>query len=418
MPHPQSKKSIAIIGAGPVGIEAALYAKSAGYQVRILEKGEVAHNVQQWKHVTFFSPFGMNHSQLGEKLLTQQGIPLPGDEEYLSGRAYLERYLLPLANSQFLKPHIITGCEALAVSRRGILKNEHIGDGQRAHFPFRILTRDRQGREKIYESDYLIDASGSYGNPNWLGDGGIPAPGELANRERIQYGLEDIAGSAKSRYAGKTTLLVGDGHSAATSIVALAQLMEENPHTRATWITRGEGETPLLPIPGDPLKERERIVREANRLTAHPNVRRIKNAAVNALEYDERSEKFRVEADTPEGALLLEVDHIIANVGYSPDNDIYRELQVHECYASRAPMKLAAALLGQSSADCLTRPAPDAQVLRNPEPDFYIIGMKSYGKNSNFLLKTGFEQIRDVFRLISGDNALNLYRSEAAAVEE
>ncbi len=413
MYHPLNKKSILIIGAGPVGVEAALYAKSAGYRVRVLEKGEVAHHVQQWQHVTFFSPFGMNHSPLGGKLLTKQGVPLPANEKYLTGRAYLDSYLLPLANSQFLKPHIITGCEALAISRRGILKNEHIGDGQRAHFPFRILTRDRQGREKIYESDYLIDASGSYGNPNWLGDGGIPAPGELANRERIQYGLEDIAGSAKDRYAGKTTLLAGDGHSAATSIVALAQLMEENPQTRAIWITRGEGETPLLPIPDDPLQERARIVREANRLAGHPNVRRIQNAAVNALEYDERSGKFRVEASGPEGSLFLEVDHIIANVGYSPDNRIYRELQVHECYASRAPMKLAAALLGQSSADCLTRPAPDAQVLRNPEPDFYIIGMKSYGKNSNFLLKTGFEQIRDVFRLISGDNALDLYRREA-----
>lgn len=418
MPHPPIKKSILIIGAGPVGIEAALYAKSAGYQARILEKGEVAHNLQQWKHVTFFSPFGINHSPLGKKLLAKQGIPLPGDEEYLSGRAYLERYLLPLANSPFLKPHIITGCEALAVSRRGILKNEHIGDGQRANYPFRILTRDRQGREKIYESDYLIDASGSYGNPNWLGDGGIPAPGELANRHRIQYHLEDVAGEAKSKYAGKTTLVAGEGHSAATSIVALAQLMEENPRTRVTWITRGEGETPLLPIPDDPLQERARIVREANRLAGHPNVRWIKNAAVNALEYDERSGKFRVEASGPGGALFLEVDHVIANVGYSPDNNIYRELQVHECYASRAPMKLAAALLGQSSADCLTQPAPDAQVLRNPEPDFYIIGMKSYGKNSNFLLKTGFEQIRDVFRLISGDNALDLNRPEAAGAEE
>lgn len=418
MPHPPIKKSILIIGAGPVGIEAALYAKSAGYQVRILEKGEVAHNLQQWKHVTFFSPFGMNHSPLGKKLLAKQGVPLPGDEEYLTGRAYLERYLLPLANSQFLKPHIISGCEVIAVSRRGILKNEHIGDGQRANYLFRILTRDRQGREKIYESDYLIDASGSYGNPNWLGDGGIPAPGELANRHRIQYHLEDVAGEAKSKYAGKTTLVAGDGHTAATTMVALSRLMERDPHTKAIWITRSDRETPLVPIPDDPLKERERIVREANRLAGHPNVRRIQNAAVNALEYDERSGKFRVEASGPEGSLFLEVDHIIANVGYSPDNNIYRELQVHECYASRAPMKLAAALLGQSSADCLTQPAPDAQVLRNPEPDFYIIGMKSYGKNSNFLLKTGFEQIRDVFRLISGDNALDLNRPEAAGAEE
>ena len=108
---------------------------------------------------------------------------------------------------------------------------------------------------------------------------------------------------------------------------------------------------------------------------------------------------------------MLAVDNIIANVGFSPDNSIYRELQVHECYASRGPMKLAAALLSESSsADCLAQTSKGPGVLKNPEPDFYIIGMKSYGKNSNFLLKIGYEQIRDVFQLISEDESLDLYQ--------
>jgi hypothetical protein len=89
---------------------------------------------------------------------------------------------------------------------------------------------------------------------------------------------------------------------------------------------------------------------------------------------------------------------------------MYRELQVHECYASLGPMNLAAALLKQGSADCLQAPGQGGGTLRNPEPNFFILGAKSYGRNSQFLLRTGFEQIREVFRLITGKAELDLYR--------
>jgi hypothetical protein len=43
-------------------------------------------------------------------------------------------------------------------------------------------------------------------------------------------------------------------------------------------------------------------------------------------------------------------------------------------------------------------------VLRNPEPGFFIVGSKSYGRDSRFLLKVGLEQIRDVFALIVAES--------------
>jgi hypothetical protein len=89
-------------------------------------------------------------------------------------------------------------------------------------------------------------------------------------------------------------------------------------------------------------------------------------------------------------------------VGYSPDTALYRELQVHECYASLGPMKLAAALAGQAGADCLQQVGHGGETLRSPEPNFYILGAKSYGRNSHFLLRIGFEQVREAFGLITG----------------
>ena len=98
------------------------------------------------------------------------------------------------------------------------------------------------------------------------------------------------------------------------------------------------------------------------------------------------------------------------NVGYLPDNSIYRELQVHECYATSGPIELAASLLsGSSNSDCLAQTSAGPEVLKNPEPDFYIVGAKSYGRNSTFLIRMGLEQIRDVFTLITGNPELDLY---------
>jgi hypothetical protein len=110
-----------------------------------------------------------------------------------------------------------------------------------------------------------------------------------------------------------------------------------------------------------------------------------------------------------------DVERVVANVGYSPDAELYRELQVHECYATLGPMALAAALLKQGGGDCLAIGAQGANTLRNPEPNFYILGAKSYGRNAQFLLRTGFEQVREVFTLITGKPELNLYKGDASS---
>ncbi len=116
---------------------------------------------------------------------------------------------------------------------------------------------------------------------------------------------------------------------------------------------------------------------------------------VEGFEFNSATHRYRVALLVGEQTRVEEVDQVIVNTGFGPDNALYRELQVHECYASRAPMKLATALLGAGAADCLTTPAFGADVLVNPEPDFFILGHKSYGRSPNFLLETGYQQADD-----------------------
>jgi hypothetical protein len=108
---------------------------------------------------------------------------------------------------------------------------------------------------------------------------------------------------------------------------------------------------------------------------------------------------------------VANVDHVIANVGFRPDLDIFRELHVHQCYASEGPMGLAAALLAESGGggDCLRQSSRGIETLRNPEPGFFILGGKSYGRRSDYLMRAGREQIRDLFRYLEEDPELDLH---------
>ncbi|MDA1055642.1 MAG: hypothetical protein O3C40_35045 [Planctomycetota bacterium] len=406
---------IAVLGAGPIGLEAALYARFLGYDVDIYERGHVADNILRWGHVRMFSPFGMNRSTLGLAALRAQDesyLP-PGDEEILTGLEYADRYLLPLSQTDLLADHLRLGIEVIGVGRPELLKGEEIGTEERADSDFRILCRDTAGAETVVTAEVVIDTTGVFGNPNWAGEGGLPAIGEMAVRDRIEYGVPDILGSAQSQYASRKTLVIGAGYSAATTVVALAKLVEAAPDTHVTWLVRQASETgPIAPIVDDRLPERATLTIEANRLAAgaSPNVVFKPRTTLASVHYDEAAGKFHVELSGEQDG-RAEFDAIVANVGCRPDNRIYQELQVDECYATEGPMKLAAALQGSSTGDCLAQTAHGPQSLTNPEPDFYILGAKSYGRNPNFLVSIGLEQIRDLFTIIGDRQDLDLYET-------
>jgi hypothetical protein len=275
--------------------------------------------------------------------------------------------------------------------------------------------RDKQ-RERIEEADVVLDCTGVYAQHRWLGDGGIPAVGELQAEPQIAYGLDDVLGDRKSLYANKTTLVVGAGYSAAHTVSSLAQIALEHQTTWGIWLARGPASAPLKRIPNDPLKERDRLAVRANTLATRDddNIEFHAGTVVETVEFLGQDRGFKVTARGPDKNRTWEVDRIVANVGYTPDTNLYRELQVHECYASLGPMKLAAALSGTRDQDCLKQFCHGPETLRSPEPNFYILGAKSYGRNSNFLWRVGFDQVREAFTLITGDARLDLYQKKVA----
>ena len=398
---------LAIIGAGPVGLEAAARAARAGLATVLFDAGAVADHVRAWGWLRLFSPFEWNAGPAGLELLGGPEAELPAAGELLTGAELRARYLLPLAAALRSRVDLREGARVRDVSRADRLKGEALGEAARAEQPFRLLVEENGTEIEVF-ARAVFDCSGTYGRPNWAGPGGTPAVGERSARRAIEYRVRDVLGAQRGRYAARRTLLLGSGHSAATTACALAALARSVPGTRFTWASREAHGTPLLAIPDDPLPERVRLTRRANAIAAEPPpgcewLSRSRLLAV--AQRDSRG--FEVDLEVGGNVRRDRFDRIVANVGYEPDDRLYRQLQVHVCYASHGPMGVSAALLaaqgppGDGPADCcIGSETLGPETLRNPEPGFFILGAKSFGKNSAFLMRTGYEQVDDAFSLL------------------
>ena len=393
-----ARHTLAIVGAGPIGLEAAVAALDAGFDVHVFERGEPGAHLLAWGHVAMFTPWRMNLGPVSRAHLERSGWEAPHGEGFPTGEEYVERCLRPLAALPEMKDRLHAHAQVVHIGRRAMLKGDFPGGVERRGQPFRLLVRDPGGRESYLHAFSVIDASGVYGQPNWAGDGGIPARSELYLAPQISYHVDDVLGVQRARYAGKRVLVIGGGDSAATAVTSLMQLAIEAPETRVVWVTRKTADALFPEMRDDPLPERRALHARARAL-AHgndPSITHVGGARVEGFEFNSATHRYRVTLLIGDQPRVEEVERIVVNAGFGPDDSIYRELQVHECYASRGPMTLSAALLGANASDCLAVPTFGVDVLAHPEPDFYILGHKSYGRNPSFLLETGFRQVTDV----------------------
>lgn len=393
---------VAILGAGPVGLDAALAAAERGWPFVLHEAGDRAGAaVAQWGHVRMFSPWSMDVSPRMRRVLEAAGRQVPGGSGCPTGRELVERVLRPLASLGPVAAGLRTGSRAVSVSRDGLLKDDAIGQPERGERPFRLLIRSR-GEERVERADVVLDCTGTWSAPNALGSGGIPAPGEAAAEDLIVRHVPDVEADPDS-WANRRVLLVGAGHSAWTAIRALAPDGTGRRPSTLIWAIRG-GDVPVSPDPEDPLPERRRLGEEVLARVREGALDVRRRTAIERLEPLEGGAALRVTLSGAEGG-RVDVDRVLSLTGYVGDASLYRQLQVHECYATSGPMKLAASLLDSRTGDCLDEPAWGPEALRNPEPDFFLLGSKSYGRNNTFLLQEGWRQVDQVMGLLEAESA-------------
>ncbi len=392
------QQHVAILGAGPTGLEAALACIDAGWSFTVYEAApQVAGNVRAWGHVSLFTPWDMDVSPRMARHLADAGTDVPSGEAVPTGAELVERLLEPVAALPSVAPNLRLGARVVAIGRQGLLKHEEIATPERGRRCFRLLIETGSG-EEVAGADVVLDCTGTYHNPNPLGDGGIPAPGERALAADVVRQLPDFEAEA-DQWAGRRVLLAGAGASAQTAARSLAALAEDDPTGEVVWVVRDEAPT-WGAVPDDPLPARASLSAEAERLAAghHPRVRVRTGVEVERLE--RRHGRIAVALRNGARSEEVTVDKVLALTGYVGDHSLYRQLQVHECYATAAPMDLSAALLGAAGGDCLTQVSHGPDVLRNPEPNFFILGMKSYGRVNQYLMRVGWEQVDDVVGLL------------------
>jgi thioredoxin reductase len=387
---------VAVIGAGPVGLAAAAHLHSYGQPFLVLEAGAAAGAaIREWAHVRTFSPWRYMVDKAAASLLEPAGWRRPDGEHLPTGAELVDQYVTPLANHPAIQPHVRYGARVVSVGRKDFDKVRTKGRDQQP-FELRLATGG------TIEARAVIDASGTWYRPNPAGSGGVSAAGE-AGSHRIAYGIPDVNGSERSRYAGKRVLVVGSGHSAFNVILDLLALAEKAPGTQINWAMRRER---LDSVWGggsaDALEARGELGQRTRRAVESGRVRVLTPFRIRAFEcVEDALNVYGVVRDEPVDVV---VDEVIVCAGFRPELQMLSEIRLAldawlECPTALGP------LIDPNEHSCGTVRPHGARELAHPEKDFFIVGMKSYGRAPTFLLATGYEQARSVAAMLAGDVA-------------
>jgi thioredoxin reductase len=396
---------VVVVGAGPVGLAAAAHLWERGLEPLVLEAGDSpAAAVASWGHVRLFSPWRFDVDAAARRLLEPTGWVEPDPDGLPTGAELVGEYLEPLAQTSALRGRVEYGTRVVAIGRDGADKTRSIGRDSR---PYRVRTQTADGEIHDVLAHAVIDASGTFGQPSPIGTGGLPAPGEAEAAAYLAGPLPDVLGAQRERFAGKHTLVVGMGHSAANSLLSLVDLAEQEPATRITWAIRGASARRLYGGgAADELPARGLLGTRLHAAVEAGKIALLTRVSIDRLVSGDGTVRIlgTGRRDGADGALDLEVHAIVNATGFRPDLDLLREVRLSLDPVVEAPTELAP-LIDPNLHSCGSVPPHGEKVLAHPDAGFYLVGMKSYGRAPTFLLATGYEQVRSIAAALAGDRA-------------
>ena len=391
---------VAVLGAGPVGLAAVAKLIARGLPFVALEAApQVGAHLQDYGHVRLFSPWRYNIDADMAAQLSATGWQAPDAEALPLAGEVVERVLKPFAALPLVAVGLQLNTRVSAITREGFDKVKSAG---RAQAPF-VIRAEQAGRTVEIRARAVIDATGTWGQPNPLGASGLPALGEADAAAQIFYGIPDLLGVQRQRYAGKRTLVVGAGHSAANALLALAELAQQHAGTSFAWAVRSPA---LKRVFGggaaDALPARGHLGTALRELQASGTLAFISGLRINELRRSKGRLSVLGQSPSGEPMQLDGIDEIICATGQRPDLSLSSELRVKldpwlESTEALGP------LIDPNLHSCGTVRPHGHRELAHPEPGLYTVGVKSYGRAPTFLMATGFEQARSVVAAIAGD---------------
>lgn len=382
---------VVIIGAGPVGLAAAAHLADRGIAFTVLEAASgPAAAVQQWGHTRLFSAWREVVDPVARRLLEATGWTMPTAGRAPSGRELVDDYLRPLAALPQIAAHVRYGARVTGVARQGM---DRTRSADRENTPFLVRTTEGEllGRA-------VLDASGTYDSPNSLLSTGLPG----IDDPRITHALPDVLGRERERFAGKHTVVVGAGHSAANTVIALVRLQRDAPGTRITWLIRNAAAVRVSSSVDDELAGRAQLGARVDRYVDRGAVEKIDSFEIGRV--TAREDGIRLSGTRRGEKAEVIADVVVNATGFRPDLAPLREIRTDLDAVVEAP-RLLAPLIDPNVHSCGTVEPHGFRELTHPEHGFFLVGMKSYGRAPTFLLATGYEQVRSIVAWLAGDLA-------------
>lgn len=382
---------VAIIGAGPVGLAAAAHLADRGIAFTVLEAASgPAAAVEKWGHTRLFSAWREVVDPVARRLLEATGWTLPAEGRAPTGSELVDDYLRPLAELPEIAVHIRYGARVTGIAREGM---DRTRSADRENTPF--LVRTPKG-ELLARA--VLDASGTYDSPNSLLSTGLPTIDDA----RISHALPDVVGRERDRFAGRHTVVVGAGHSAANTLISLVRLQRDAPGTRITWLIRNASAVRVSSSADDGLVGRAQLGARVDRYVEARTVEKIDSFEIDRVEA--LPDGIRL-SGTRRGELATVTADVVVNAtGFRPDLAPLREIRTDLDAVVEAP-RLLAPLIDPNVHSCGTVEPHGFRELTHPEHGFFVVGMKSYGRAPTFLLATGYEQVRSIAAWLAGDLA-------------
>ncbi|SDO25596.1 Pyridine nucleotide-disulphide oxidoreductase [Psychrobacillus sp. OK028] len=387
---------IAIIGAGPIGLATAAHLANIGERFIIVESGaSVGSNILSWGHVRLFSPWQYNIDKIAKKILENQGWNAPDLDQLPLGSELVNEYLKPLANLPEIKPYLLLNTKVVSISKKGLDKMK---TDNREKSPF-VIYLEQHGRSKRIEARAVIDATGTWSHPNPINADNVWTKEEKELKQYIYYGIPDVKGDHKNKYKGKRVAVVGGGHSAINTILELSQL---NDDVEIIWIMRKKNVKDAYGGEDkDSLEARGKLGIRIHQLVDVGQVKVYTPFFIH--QFIKTNDGIAITGESEGNEVTIShVDEIIANTGNRPDFSFITEIRLSIDFTTDSVVALAP-LIDPNLHSCGTVRPHGEEILRQPEKDFYIVGMKSYGRAPTFLMATGYEQVRSIVAHLSGD---------------
>ncbi|MEI5907995.1 NAD(P)-binding domain-containing protein [Bacillus spongiae] len=391
---------VAIIGGGPVGLATAAQLTKKGENFILFEAGKtIGSSVLEWGHVRMFSTWKYNIDKASKELLEHSGWLAPNENGLPTGKDLVDKYLHPLSSLPEIRENIMLNAKVVGVAKKGLNK---LKTDQREDVPFEVYV-EIDGEMKMFTAKAVIDSSGTWKSPNPSLSNGIWTKAEKQLKNHIHYGIPNV-NQLEERYKNKTIMVVGSGHSAINSLLDFAKLKEKYSDTTVYWVIRKKHVSETYGgQEDDELQARGELGIKIQKLVESNQINVITPFYIRDLQ--ENQGKISVFGElNKEEITLNHIDELVVSTGFRPDVTFLNEIRLNLDPAVESVEALAP-LIDPNIHSCGTvRPHGEAE-LRQPEKNFYIVGMKSYGRAPTFLLATGYEQVRSVVDYLSGDLA-------------